>query len=358
MRGAPDATTVGMRSMSLSLVLLAAAAACSSPARVPRGPLGAADHLAEADRHEADARHHEELAASAEGTPARTSFACGDRALADQASSGGETLAPRSPCWTEARTDAERHHLAATRLRADARAHRAAARQLVGAAHDACAAMAESELEHSAFSHREDIAAVEAVLDGDLVRGARIRFERVPGLTADWLGRSLTCHQALAAASGFDATYITDCPSVIAGAETTVEDTDAGLVVEVRAADPAAALVVYQRAEALVSERSRGVDTHAGVLAPCHTARGRVATAASNALRTGDVRHALLWVDAAGEAEVRALFKQISAVHKKGEGAAGLAIFERYFIETVVRLHLAAHGEPYRGLAESCATAR
>jgi len=340
--------------MRSTYLVLLAATACSGPSRVPRQPLGVAEHLAEADRHEADARHHDELVNSAEGAPTHARDACGDHAVAAQSTSGGEVLARTAPCWSDARSDAERHRVAATRLRTDARAHRALARQLVGSARDACAAMPETELEHSAFSHREDIAAVEALVEGDHVRGARIRFERVAGLTAEWLGQSLRCHQSLAAAVGFAPTYMPDCPSVVAGAETTVEDTDAGLVVEVRAAEPAAALAIYARAEELIGGRVRGVDTHAGPLAPCHTARGRVATAASTALRTGDVRHALLWVDDAGEAEVRALFKQITAAHKKGDGATGLAVLERYFIETVVRLHLAAHGEPYRGLATSC----
>ncbi len=340
-----------MRSLLLALIVTAA---CAGPSRVPRPPLGASDHLAEADRHDADAARHDDLAATAESTAPGDRYGCGDRALAGQATSGGEPLAVRAPCWSDAADDVERHRLLATRLRTDARAHRALARQLLGAARESCAALPETDLEHTAFAHREDIAAVEAELDGDRLLGARIRFEPVPGLTAAWMRQSLTCHRALAAATGFEPTYMPDCPSVVSGAETTVEESEAGVVVVVRAADPAAAIAVYARAEALVSGRVRGVDSHSGALAPCHTARGRVATAATTALHRGDVRHALLWIDAAGEDELRAVFKQVIAAYKKGVDAAGVAVLERYFIETVVRLHLAAHGEPYRGLAATC----
>jgi hypothetical protein len=248
-----------------SIVLAVAFAACASPARVPRQPLGVTEHLAEADRHEADAHQHELLAAEAERTGGTTTYVCGDRVLADQATSGGERLAPRSPCWSAEARAVERHRQAAARLRTDARSHRARARQLLGAAREACAAMSEEELSHTPFAHHEDIAAVEALLDGDLVRGARIRFAPVEGLTATWLRQSLTCHQALAAVGGYEPTYMAECPSVVAGAETTVEETPAGLVVEVRSGDPAAALVIYARAEALLDA---DLDDVGGAAAP------------------------------------------------------------------------------------------
>ncbi len=343
-----------MRTYLLLATLVTAAAACGRPAQVPRPPLGATEHLAEADRHDADARQHEELALDAERAGRATTYVCSDPVVTDISTSGGERLTPRSPCWSAEGRAVERHRAAAARLRADARAHRAMARQLLGGARDACAGLPEAELEHTIFAHHEDIAAVEAVLEGDLVRGARVRFERVPGLTADWVRQSLRCHQAMAAAGGYSPTYMPECPSVVAGAVTQVFDTPAGVVVEITSRDAAAALVIYGRAEDVLRDRTRGVDTRGGALAPCHTATGRVGTAATTALRTGNVRHALAWVDAAGAPEVQAVFKQVVAVYKKGGDPLVLAMLERHFIETVVRLHLAAHGEPYRGLATSC----
>jgi hypothetical protein len=226
-------------------------AACSSPSKVPKAPLGASQHLAEANRHEADARHHEELANEAEAREsAGQGFTCGDRALADQATSGGEKLAPRGPCWTSEREDIARHRAVAQSLRVDARAHRALARQLVGVARDACESLPENDLARSPFSHREDIASVEAVLDGDHVRGARVRFRPISGLNAAWLERSLTCHQALAAASGYAPTYMSQCPAAVRGAQITASDTPAGAEVEIRSEEVASALVIYARAEA------------------------------------------------------------------------------------------------------------
>ncbi|MBZ0237648.1 MAG: hypothetical protein K8M05_35360, partial [Deltaproteobacteria bacterium] len=140
-------------------------------------------------------------------------------------------------------------------LRADARTHRALARQLLGAARVACESLPEIELMVSPFSHRDDVAAVEAVLDGDRLRGARIRFAPLEGLTADFLGRSLSCHRALAAVGGYESTYLATSPAVIPNSELTTLDTDLGPVVEITATDPASALVIYARAEALLDSR-------------------------------------------------------------------------------------------------------
>lgn len=228
-------------------------AACSSPARIPPRQLGVTEHLTEADQHEAAARRHDLLAADAEARRRHDAgIICGDRALATQATSGGEVLTPRPPCWTTESDAIERHRTAAAHLRADARAHRAVARQLVGGAHAACESLPENELVTSPFSHRDDILTVEAVIDGDRVRGARILFAPVEGLTAAWLERSLACHQALAASGGYDAAYMPHSPAVVAGAAISAEDTALGPVVVIRSDDPAVALSIYGRAEDLL----------------------------------------------------------------------------------------------------------
>lgn len=228
-------------------------AACASSAKVPPRPMGASDHLAVAQRCEDDARHHDELAADAEARKAQDGgLICGDRALAQQATSGGETLTPRPPCWTTEADAVARHRTAAAQLRADARAHRALARQLVGAAREACESLPENELVVSPFSHADDLRSVDAVVEGDRVRGARIRFKPVAGLDAAWLERSLSCHQALAAAVGFEPTYMPTSPAAVEHARVVAVDTAAGPEVEIRSDDPAAALVIYARAEELL----------------------------------------------------------------------------------------------------------
>lgn len=230
-----------------------AVAACASPATAPARPMGVTEHLAEADRHEADAERHDLLAQDAEFRKRQDhGLVCGDRALATQATSGAEPLTPRPPCWTSEADAIASHRTAAAHLRADARAHRALARQLLGAARAACDSLPELELAASPFSHRRDIAAVEAVLEGDRLRGARIRFAPLDGLSADFLLRSLTCHRALAAAGGYQPTHLASSPAVIPGSELIAVDTEHGPVVEITATDPAAAIVIYARAEALL----------------------------------------------------------------------------------------------------------
>lgn len=248
--------------MRPTLLFTATLLACASQPKVPPRPLGAHDHLAEAERHERDARAIEQRAGADERLGGRPAVTCGDQTIADQVTSGGERLGIHVPCWTDEAAAVARHRDAA-RLRADARAHRVQARALVATARIACEGLPESERDHSPFAHHEDIAAVEAVLEGDRIAGARITFHPVPGLDAAWLGRALACHHAQAAVFGFDPLFMTECPSAVAGATTTVLDEPAGLVVVVRATDPAAALVIYARAEALLAPHA---DTVSSVL--------------------------------------------------------------------------------------------
>lgn len=241
-----------MRSLIVAAGFLAAATACSSQPRIAKPPLGAPQHLAEADRHEADARALEERAAALERSASARTVVCGDQVLADQATSGGERLGGRAPCWTGEQGAIARQRQAADHLRADARVHRARARALIVAANAACLGLPDEELEHSPFDHHEDIAAVAAEIEGGRLMGARIRFGAVPGLDADWLRRSLTCHQALAAATGFEPTHLASCPAALPGARFEVHDDPAGIVVVVTADDLGTALTIYARAEAVL----------------------------------------------------------------------------------------------------------
>lgn len=239
-----------------TFILLIAIAGCASHTTLPPRQMSARDHLAEADRHEADARALEQRAATAELQPGPPSprYICGDQDLANQVTSGGERLGVRAPCWSGEVGAVSRFRVAAAKLRADARAHRVHARALVTSERSWCAGLAPEELDHSPFDHHEDIAAVSAELDGDRIVGARVRFGPVPQLTADWLTQTLACHQAIAAAEGYDPLHMASCPVVVPGAQTTVLDEPGGLVVVMRADDPAAALVIYARAEALLDD--------------------------------------------------------------------------------------------------------
>jgi len=84
------------------------------------------------------------------------------------------------------------------------------------------------------------------------------------------------------------------------------------------------------------------------VQAHCDGLEGPVVQAGRKALDTGDVLPALTWVRAADEAEVRDAFSKALAVRRLSPEGKDLA--ERYFFETLVRVHRAGENAPYTGL--------
>jgi hypothetical protein len=82
--------------------------------------------------------------------------------------------------------------------------------------------------------------------------------------------------------------------------------------------------------------------------AHCDTMDGPVVIAAQQALETGELEPALIWVREQDEPEIRHAFEHVRRVRALGGDAATLA--DRYFFETVVRLHREGEGEPYTGL--------
>ena len=82
--------------------------------------------------------------------------------------------------------------------------------------------------------------------------------------------------------------------------------------------------------------------------AHCDGMDGPVVKAAQKALAAGDVILVLHWVSAADEAQIRQAFEDTLKVRKLGPEARELA--DRYFFETLVRVHRAGEGEPYTGL--------
>ena len=82
--------------------------------------------------------------------------------------------------------------------------------------------------------------------------------------------------------------------------------------------------------------------------AHCDTLDGPVITQARQALETGDVKVVLPWVAADKEREIREAFDLAAAVRGKGPKEKELA--DRYFFETLVRVHREGEGAPYTGL--------
>ena len=82
--------------------------------------------------------------------------------------------------------------------------------------------------------------------------------------------------------------------------------------------------------------------------AHCDGMDGPVVTAAQHALASGNVNLVLIWVPKGDEAAVRDAFAETVAVRPLSAQARELA--DRYFFETLVRLHRASEGVPYTGL--------
>jgi len=84
------------------------------------------------------------------------------------------------------------------------------------------------------------------------------------------------------------------------------------------------------------------------VWAHCDSLEGPVVQDARLALEKGDPKPILKWVNKDHENEILGAFKQTLTVRKKGDEAKALA--DRYFFETLVRIHRAGEGEAFTGL--------
>jgi hypothetical protein len=84
------------------------------------------------------------------------------------------------------------------------------------------------------------------------------------------------------------------------------------------------------------------------VLAHCDSLDGPVVKAAQRALETRNLSQVLIWVQADDEPEIRAAFEQTLIV--RALSPQGKELADRYFFETVVRVHRAGEGASYTGL--------
>lgn len=82
--------------------------------------------------------------------------------------------------------------------------------------------------------------------------------------------------------------------------------------------------------------------------AHCDSMDGPVVKAAEAALVTGEVERVLMWVRPQDEAAIREAFAQTLEVRAQGSAARSMA--DRWFFETLVRIHREGEGAPYTGL--------
>jgi hypothetical protein len=84
------------------------------------------------------------------------------------------------------------------------------------------------------------------------------------------------------------------------------------------------------------------------LLAHCDTMDGPVIKDAQTALEKKDITPILKWVKKDDEPEIRAAFEKTLEVRKLSPQAKDFA--DRYFFETLVRVHRAGEGAPFTGL--------
>lgn len=82
--------------------------------------------------------------------------------------------------------------------------------------------------------------------------------------------------------------------------------------------------------------------------AHCDSYEGPIIPVAQEALRTGEMKPLLKWVDAEHETELKEAFERARSVAKESPAAKDLA--ELWFLETFVRIHREGEGAPYTGL--------
>jgi hypothetical protein len=88
--------------------------------------------------------------------------------------------------------------------------------------------------------------------------------------------------------------------------------------------------------------------TPARALAHCDGLDGPVVKAAQRALEARNPAFALIWVQEKDEREIQTAFEQTLAVRELSPQAKELA--DRFFFETLVRVHRAGEGAPFTGL--------
>lgn len=241
------------------LALFIAASGCgSSPPSLAPHPQGYATRMETAEQHSRRADAHRRLAGSPELTLDPTDYQCGDRDMSDQLTSGGQRMLPVVPCWDPVEEAAERHRIAAAREQHRARTERRAATSLVEAELAACRGISPEEVEHSPFAHHRAISEVIPHREAGAVRGVRIVFRPVPGLSAAWMEQAIACHRARFERLGEPATYLSDDPTLVPGATATVSAHRGHVEVLVVTPNDVAAHVALARARDLLAARTAG----------------------------------------------------------------------------------------------------
>ena len=105
---------------------------------------------------------------------------------------------------------------------------------------------------------------------------------------------------------------------------------------------------IRTRTTALLSTMMLAVALSRPVMAHCDSMDGPVVRDAQRALASKKVDPVLKWVRAEDEEVIRKTFEMTLAVRNESEVAKNVA--DRYFFETLIRIHRASEGEGFTGL--------
>lgn len=103
-----------------------------------------------------------------------------------------------------------------------------------------------------------------------------------------------------------------------------------------------AVLTAFLATLALVVLRPQSASAH------CDTMGGPTVQDGQRALETGNLNHALKWIEPEHENELRNIFEKSLAARELGSTAQEVA--DRWFLENLVRIHRAGEGAPFTGL--------
>jgi len=244
-----------MRYMPL-LATIVATACTGSYGPLAEHPHSYAEKMTAADEHSQNAAAHRRAVTVDQDPTSPSGYQCGDVALSDQSTSGGVRLVQAVPCWNVDEEIAAHHRFEADREQVLADNERRAATQMVVDEVAACQGLSARELEHSPFAHRREIDQVIPRREAGVLRGVRIVWKPVLGLSADWMRQAIACHRARFERLGEPATYMADDPTLVARATVTVEEHRGHIEVLVESSDDISSRVALERAHDLVHPRT------------------------------------------------------------------------------------------------------
>jgi hypothetical protein len=224
---------------------------------------GTAPHNMTAGQHEAAAKADDKLAAQ-EQAQANHPQGSPVKPRTDSPAAVAECAGYTSGCyvgWDSSKNTTDKSRKEAEEHRKLAEKHRAASLALREAEQRFCFGISATDRDSSPFYHREDIMSVRILNErpevyeqelGTLVpNGASIAFRAVPGMTAEWLQRTVDCHLARNAVVGDPDHSMSFCPLAAPHAAAIVRSTGKGFDVEIRSSNLESIKEIIRRAQAL-----------------------------------------------------------------------------------------------------------